>query len=352
MGGLELALAVEEHVEGEDGEAQAIAELLDKQAGGNHDEVGVERVAQENVDCIGQRDRHDHGPQPLLHAVAAHQDASDDATQEETDESDGAIGEAIFLGRESQSALRVGAEDESLGHGVEQGLGESIEQEEEHDADGFLDGELLEERAEHVLQLVSHFAHAPFGLHIIGRTRHEAAVIEPQRDEDACQAIEYQRPREAYLVAEHYLQDACQRNENAVDEDDGKPVEGVAQAHILGLVVPVELYHVESVGRDVVCGAAEGDEEEEAHRGLKPECRGDGEGDARQGCSDERLHGEHPPALGLQQVDERTPQGFDDPGQGQPACVEAHLGVGESHLHVHYDRKTRDDDVGQSFCKI
>ena len=92
--------------------------------------------------------------------------------------------------------------------------------------------------------------------------------------------------------------------------------------------MPVELYHVESVGRDVVRGAAEGDEEEEAHRGVKPECRG------------------------LQQVDERTPQGFDDPWQGQPACVEAHLRVGESHLHVHYDRKTRDNDVGQSFCKI
>ena len=105
MGGLEFALAVEEHVEGEDGEAQAIAELLDKQTGGNHDEVGVERVAQEDVDSIGQRDRHDHGPQPLLHAVAAHQDAADDAAQEESDESDGAIGEAIFLGRESQSAL-------------------------------------------------------------------------------------------------------------------------------------------------------------------------------------------------------------------------------------------------------
>ena len=59
---------------------------------------------------------------------------------------------------------------------------------------------------------MSHFAHAPFGLHIVGRTRHETAVIEPQRDEDACQAIEYQRPREAYLVAEHYLQDACQRH--------------------------------------------------------------------------------------------------------------------------------------------
>ena len=116
--------------------------------------------------------------------------------------------------------------------------------------------------------------------------------------------------------------------------------------------MPVELYHVESVGRDVVRGAAEGDEEEEAHRGLEPECRGDGEGDACQGCSDERLHGEHPPALGLQQVDERTPQGFDDPWQGQPACVETHLRIGESHLHVHYDRKTRDNDVGQSFCKI
>ena len=42
-------------------------------------------------------------------------------------------------------------------------------------------------------------------------------------------------------------------------------------------------------------------------------------GDAGKGSSDESLHGEHPPALSLQQIYERTPQGLDDPGKGEPS---------------------------------
>ncbi len=72
MGGLELALTVEQHVEGKNREAQTITELLDKQAGGNHDEVAVERIAQKDVDSIRQGDGANHWPQPLLHTVAAH----------------------------------------------------------------------------------------------------------------------------------------------------------------------------------------------------------------------------------------------------------------------------------------
>ena len=98
----------------------------------------------------------------------------------------------------------------------------------------------------------------------------------------------------------------------------------------------IQLYHVEAIGRDVVRGTTEGDEEEEAHGGLKPECRRDAEGDACQRSSDESLHSEHTPTLGFQEVDERAPQGFDDPRQRQPSCEETHLGIGESHLHIHH----------------
>ena len=99
-------------------------------------------------------------------------------------------------------------------------------------------------------------------------------------------------------------------------------------------------------------GTAEGDEEEEAHRGLKPKGGRERKSDACQGGSDERLHREHPPTLGLQEVDERTPQGFDDPRQGKPSCEETYLGIGESHLHVHDHRKGCHDDIRQSFRKI
>ena len=114
----------------------------------------------------------------------------------------------------------------------------------------------------------------------------------------------------------------------------------------------IQLYHIEAVGRDVVGGAAEGDEEEEAHGGLKPESRRQRERNACQCCSDERLHRKYPPALRLQQIDERAPQGFDHPGKRQPSCIETHFGIRESQLHIHHYRESCHDHVGQSLCKI
>ena len=114
----------------------------------------------------------------------------------------------------------------------------------------------------------------------------------------------------------------------------------------------IQFYHIKTIRRNIVGGTAEGDEEEEAHRCLEPEGSRQREGDAGKGGSDERLHGEHPPALGLQQVDERAPQGLDHPRQGEPSGIETHLGIGEAQLHIHHHREGGHNDVGQSFCKI
>ena len=103
------------------------------------------------------------------------------------------------------------------------------------------------------------------------------------------------------------FKEAGERHERAVHEDDGESIERIAQSDVLRLVVLVKLYHVEAVGRDVVCGTGERHCEEEEHRALKPERRRQREGDASQRTAHEQLHREHPPAFCLQQVDERTP---------------------------------------------
>ena len=65
-------------------------------------------------------------PQPFLHTVAAHEISAEDSAEQQTDQSHRAVGESVFLWRESQTALGVGAQDECLRHGVEQGLRKSV----------------------------------------------------------------------------------------------------------------------------------------------------------------------------------------------------------------------------------
>ena len=73
----------------------------------------------------------------------------------------------------------------SLGHCIEQSLREAVEQQEEHHDDRLSHSEFRKESAEHILQFVSHFAHSSLRLHILFRRRHQAAMVEPQTDEDA-----------------------------------------------------------------------------------------------------------------------------------------------------------------------
>ena len=221
MRGLELALTVEQHVERKNREAQTIAKLLYEKAARYHDNIAVQRITQIDVNHIRQGDSANHRPKPFLHTVAAHQNTADDTTQQQAYQSHRAIGKTIFLRRQAQSALRIRTKDEGLGHRIQECFRETIEQQEEHHADGFPHPELHEEGAEHVLQFVRHFAHRSIRLHILLRARHKPAVIEPQSDEDTSQSVEDKRPRETYLVAEHHLEHTSQHHQETIHKDDG-----------------------------------------------------------------------------------------------------------------------------------
>ena len=106
-------------------------------------------VAHVDIDGVGQGDGAHHGPQPLLQSVAAGEPSAHDAAQHESDESHGAVGQSELLRRQSQSALGVGALQEGEAHLRQQGLGETVEQQEEHGEECLAGGELPEVGGEH-----------------------------------------------------------------------------------------------------------------------------------------------------------------------------------------------------------
>ena len=76
------------------------------------------------------------------------------------------------------------------------------------------------------------------------------------------------------------------------------------------------------------------------------------EGYSGQTGTDEQLHADDPPAFRLEQVDERTPQGLNDPWKVQPAGVQGNFRIGNAHSLVHDKRKNHDCDVGKPLSKI
>ena len=76
-----------------------------------------------------------------------------------------------------------------------------------------------------------------------------------------------------------------------------------------------ESQHVEAVGSDVVGGTGKGHQPEEGQRPLQPVRGGNCEGHTTESRTNEQLHGDDPPTLGADDIDERTPQWFDNPGQ-------------------------------------
>jgi len=142
-------------------------------------------------------------------------------------------------------------------------------------------------------------------------------VPEPEGDEEARHAIERDAPRIADISCED-LEIASQHDEQSLAHDGGDAVERGADAHEPGLLVLFEPQHVEAVGGDVVGGTGEGHQPEEGQGALQPVGGGDGEGHTAEGGAYEQLHGDDPPAFGLDDVDERAPQGFDDPWQVEP----------------------------------
>ena len=60
---------------------------------------------------------------------------------------------------------------------------------------------------------------------------------------------------------------------------------------------------------------------------LEEPVRWNGESNAGERCSNEELHQKNPVAFCSEQVDQRAPEGLDDPGEVEPACVKGDVSV-------------------------
>ena len=67
--------------------------------------------------------------------------------------------------------------------------------------------------------------------YVIGWAGHKSTVVEIDGNEQACHAIEDERPSEGLHVSVIELQYACQGNEYTLSEDKSNAVERVADAH-------------------------------------------------------------------------------------------------------------------------
>ena len=129
-------------------------------------------------------------------------------------------------------------------------------------------------------------------------------------------------------------------------------IEGAANAHEERLLVSVKSYHVESVGSNVVSGAAEGHEPEESHSVLNELRCTYGESHTSDGNAYHELHHYYPPAFGPEDVNDGTPQGLDDPREVEPAGIECYLVIVETKLFVHDGGDSHHHEVGDAFRKV
>ena len=157
---------------------------------------------------------------------------------------------------------------------------------------------------------------------------------EPEGDEEARHAVEHQTPG-VLDVASDYLEIACQHHQQTLADNSGDTVESATDAHEVSLLMLFKTEHIKAVGSNVVGCTGEGHQPEESQRPLQPVWARYGEGHTAQCSTDEQLHGDNPPALSLDDVYERAPQGFDDPRQIEPGCVERDVGIRQAETLVH-----------------
>ena len=170
----------EEHV---GGEAEAVAELFDEDAGIDEEEAGRGGVAEEDIDGIGHRDGEDHGPEPVAEALTGDGDAAEDAAQGETNDAGGALGKANLGGGHGESAFANGIDQEGDAHLGQLGLGQAVE---EHEEEGREDAFLGKEGAEGEEEFADKGAGGDMDGGMIGcGTGQEVLVVEPDGDEEA-----------------------------------------------------------------------------------------------------------------------------------------------------------------------
>ena len=152
--------------------------------------------------------------------------------------------------------------------------------------------------------------------------------------------------------------------EYSLSEDGCKAVEGASDTDECCLVALLQCQHIEAVGGNIVRGGGKccNDEQNQCDgEHADGSCPGsyrcfirfrNGQRQQNECYRHQDLHGDDPPSFGLDNVDERAPEGLDGPGQIQQTRKQGHLSIGNTHLGKHQYRDVVDNEVGDALCKV
>ena len=141
-------------------------------------------------------------------------------------------------------------------------------------------------------------------------------------------------------------------DEAARGDQLGEVVERPLDADVLRLVARREFGHVDAVGRDVVCGAAEGhdgqnrDHDREERRQVKCQSR-----NAEQYAA-QKLSRNHEELLAAEKLQKRTPQKLDSPRPHDKRRPERYLRIRDTQILVHNRRNHVQHHERQAHRKI
>ncbi len=149
--GLELAFGEVHHVEHIGGEAEAIAELVEGNGGGDEPQAGGLRDGEVDECQAGQGQGACHQTDGTFQSDAGGIQSAQDAAHGEGDDTDGAIDQSHFGSAQRQSACLLRSYEERGAHLQQEGFGQAVEQ---HEGDGKPYARLGEVGAEGASELV------------------------------------------------------------------------------------------------------------------------------------------------------------------------------------------------------
>ncbi len=110
--------------------------------------------------------------------------------------------------------------------------------------------------------------------------------------------------------------------------------------------------HVKAIGGYVVGGRTECQQSKKDDCPLDKMRRGNHQGHTGQAKAEQQLHRPNPHPPGFENIHGRTPQGFDDPGQIEPAGVKRDGRVRHAEVVVEHDRHRCHQRIRHSLGKI
>ena len=230
------------------GEAEAVAELLQKHECAYQREVFGLVIGEDDVECVGDGDARHHRPEPTLHAaLAGCEDAAEDAAEREPHDAYRALHEA-YLGRGERQAAALHAVEQEEGRYLgEECFRQAIKQ---HERQGTADAGLSEKADEGLNDVEGEVALGARAFCPYFRAGQRCQMPGGKQEKKGGGHEHHGCPCGGGLVNE--FERAGQHDEQALPRYDGNAVEGGAYADVESLLFLRKCQHVEAVGGDVV----------------------------------------------------------------------------------------------------